>query len=535
MYKQPPVDRARLQRAVVLSVIVHAIGGGLGWCGMRSRASTGGSTSLVDIEIAPAAPKAEHLPDEILRQYPASQTQTQTAQNDETPKPASGYGELPDAAPAPDAELVADERVDARRRHRADAAETQVAVMDAGRGGDGSSTAVAVGGDGGYVPGDGGMVATTEPGTGSGLDPGGLTGSEDATGAPPGVGSADDVLASPGTTANLISYFPKGHIVTAMIRFDRIRGSRWEAPVNKLFRPMPDHQTLIPADKGLSDLFDTLVISSTNPVDPRAGTLVVRHHMTREQLRDALDTPDTPVTWSVVRGGVMGTRGAGDKVLDHDDRQFLFPFDGWLMLAHPDDLPGLFAPAKGGDLDTSVATGTLPAWLAGVRKIEDESGKKTGPTLVLTMAFTAKRYDLPDLLGAPSVPAPERLTVSLEFVKGFIVRGNMKFATEDAATEFVETMTKVRDQVLDSAALRIVLNRARALNVITGLSFDRRGNRVSYATSASLADADAILAISGQWLEAWFEEAQEKAAEKAAEKAGQGKAGQGTGSDDPSK
>jgi hypothetical protein len=130
------------------------------------------------------------------------------------------------------------------------------------------------------------------------------------------------------------------------------------------------------------------------------------------------------------------------------------------------------------------------------------------------------------------VPAPERLTVSLEFVKGFIVRGNMKFATEDAATEFVETMTSVKDQVLDSAALRLVLNRARALNMITGLSFDRRGNRVSYATSASVADADAVLAISAQWLAAWFEEAQEKAAEKAGQ--GQDDGGGGASGDDPS-
>src|SRR5690349_24207781 len=133
---------------------------------MRSRASTGGSTSLVDIEIAPAAPKAEHLPDEIVRQYPETQqTQSQTAQNDETTKPASGYGEQLDAAPPPDAEQVADERVDARRRRRADAAD-QVALMDAAPGGDAEATAVAVGGDGGFVPGDGGTVASTDPGSG---------------------------------------------------------------------------------------------------------------------------------------------------------------------------------------------------------------------------------------------------------------------------------------------------------------------------------------------------------------------------------
>jgi hypothetical protein len=514
VYKQPPIDRERFQRAVVVSVLLHSIAGMVGYCGMKTHARGAGSQSLVDIELAPPAPKAEVLPPEIVRQLQEQLEQAAQASIDKPKEPDKTFGTggpdaaMPDAEPAPDA-----------RRRKPDAAEL-VAMADAAPAEDASSTTVvAVGGDGGYVNSDGGHVASIDPGTGSGGgDPGaGITGTEPIEGGDPGTGSGGQT--SPGTAANLLAYFPKGHVVTAMIRFDRIRGTRWQAPVDDLFRPMPDHITVMPPDKGLGDLFDVVVISSFEPSDPRAGTLVVKHHVTRPEEMEILNTSETPVTWSVARGGAFGKRGPGERVTEKDERQFLFPFKDWLLLGHPRDLPGMFDPAKG-DLDTAVATGKLPAWLANVRSIVDESGTGAdGPTLVLTLAPKTKRYDIPDIgLDIASVPAPERLTVSLEFVKGFIVRGNMKFRTEKDAKEFVESATRARDRILDSTILKAMLKRAKALNAVTNLDLHRQGERVSYGTSVSLGDADAILAISAQWLTAWFTEASQRAADKDAGK-----------------
>jgi hypothetical protein len=48
------------------------------------------------------------------------------------------------------------------------------------------------------------------------------------------------------------------------------------------------------------------------------------------------------------------------------------------------------------------------------------------------------------------------------------------------------------------------LRRQHALNVITGLSMQRTGARVSYATSISIADARAILSAAAQTLGGYF-------------------------------
>src|SRR5690349_24319494 len=127
VYKQPPIDRERLQRAVVVSVLLHAIGGMVGYCGMTSHARGGGSKSLVDLELAPPAPKAEHLPAEIVRQLQEQLEQAaQAAEIDKPKEPdkSSSYGGGPDAA-MPDAEPSPD-----ARRRKPDAAEL-VASADA--------------------------------------------------------------------------------------------------------------------------------------------------------------------------------------------------------------------------------------------------------------------------------------------------------------------------------------------------------------------------------------------------------------------
>jgi hypothetical protein len=508
-----------VRRAVVASVLLHAIGGLVGWCG-TDHAPGAGSKSLVDIELAPAAPVAERLPDEIARQLAQAANAVPSPDLPPEPdptKPESGTGGI-------DAQI--DAAVDVRPKRRADAEDqvavsdammpdaSMVAVADAGAG----ATMAAIGGDAGataLATGDAVTVAMIDPGagTGSGSAGGPITGDTPTEAGVPGTGT--DGAVSPGTASNLLAYFPPGHVVTALIRFDRIRGSRWQAPVELLFKPMPDHVTLI-GDQSLGDLFDTVIISSPSPQDAIATTLAIRSHVSRSQVRTMLDQPETPVTWSAAKGGLYGARGVGTRVQRHDRRNFLWPYLDWLVLAQPRDVAGLGARASG-DLDTVVARVKLPPWLAQLPTIEAETGTKPdGPALVLTLAPTSKRYDLPDVgLDLASVPSPERLTVSLEFVKqGFIVRGNLKFRSEADAIEFVDSANRTRDRVLDSTILRGILNRARAFNAVNGLTLDRREARVSYATSVSVADADAILAIAAQYLKVWFAEAAERQDQK---------------------
>jgi hypothetical protein len=194
-------------------------------------------------------------------------------------------------------------------------------------------------------------------------------------------------------------------------------------------------------------------------------------------------------------------------VFKGDNRIFLSPFRGWFLLGQPADLPGLLAPKKG-DLDSIEATAKMPAWLTGIRKIEEESGTdKKGPALVLTLAFDGKKIDLNGNdfgLGISSVQTPTRVSLAMEIVKqGWIVRGNIKFNTEAEANTFLTAITAVKERIADSRALQMVIGKP-VVHLLDNLSFAKNGVRLSYATSLSIADARALLDVAAQQLEAYF-------------------------------
>ncbi len=403
----------------------------------------------------------------------------------------------------------------------ADAATVAVAVTDAGAG-TGSGSGSVAGSGSGSVAGSGSatVIATigtgsagSGTGSGSGNGDGGTGIGSGALGTHDGSGSGiigtedlpavDGAATTPGTAANLLAYFPAGHVVTALIRFDRLRGTEWIAPVERLLRPMPDYLTLF-GDKTakIADKFDTLVISSPRPRDPAATTLVGRTALGRAGLR-ALLGATTPVKWSPVTGGLLGTRHSR---IPRDRRVFISPFRGWFLLAQPEDIAGLTAPAKG-DLDLVEATAKLPAWLAGIRKIEDESGgDKPGPTLVLTLGLDGAKIDLKGNdfgLGVPSVQTPQRISLAMEVVKqGWVVRGNMKFDTEAQAVEFLAEVAKAQARI-DTRLFKMALGEP-VVRLVKNLSFAQAGARVSYATSMSIKDTREVLQLAAGYLDTYF-------------------------------
>lgn len=354
-----------------------------------------------------------------------------------------------------------------------------------------------------------------------------------ATGVP---GISDEVAVdgaptTAGTAANLLSYFPDGHVVTALIRFDRLRGTEWAAQTERLLRPMPDYQLLFGArDADITGKLETLVISTPQPRDAAATTLVARTELSRPALRDALGH-GSPVAWSAVRGGLLGRRTG--KRFTGDERVFLSPFPGWFVLAQPGDLGGLTAPARGKTderseaagggapagsagaaggraprgIDAVVATGALPPWLAGIRGIEREAGDPRGPALVVTVALGGKRLQFGSYsiaIGVSSIPVPDRSSLAAELVpQGWLVRGNLRFATDADAGEFVASIQQVQHSVLARGAIEALAGKPIA-RVLAALAFARNGPRVSYATSISIADARAILAATAQRLDDYF-------------------------------
>jgi len=505
-----------LTRAVLVSTFLHVIVAVVWW---QLRAPDDDTTrTTVDIELAPPPPKVEALPEEVAKAPQSAPAAQQTGGTENEPEddglgPIDAGVDAPVDAPIdappkkrkrPDAALVADGTDDAGT----DAENTQVLAVDPGL----IDAGVELGGDAGLVAAtESGSGVGSGVGTGSGEGSGVAAATETGSGSgTPGMDNQPAVAGAPtsaGTAANLLSYFPAGHQVTALIRFDRLRKTEWAAPAERLFKPMPDYKVLFGSrDAGVAEKFDTLVISSPRPEDATATTLVVRSSLTRPKLRDYLANPATPITWTVAKGGMFGKRTG--KLFNGDKRVLLSPWRNWIVLAHPDDLPGLTAMSKGA-IDTVETKAALPPWLQTIRTIEAESGddKDKGPALVLTLAGPGHRYDIPDVgLGVTSLPSPQRISLAMELVDqgGWFIRGNIVFATEADAKEFEQTVRDVQQKIVDSRILSALLKRQHALNAVKNLSVARTEARVSYATSVSIADMRAVMAAAAATLDQYF-------------------------------
>lgn len=508
-----------LARAVVVSALLHLALAVAWWLTTRPASPP---VELVDIELAPPPPAVEALPEEHAK--PPEQVAAAQAASAAEPSEPDEEGMAPGDAGV-DAPIDAPIDAPRKKKRRADAGvDADVPLVadvdDAGTGADDGATVAIDLADGGVIDptGDAGaQVAMVDPGAsaGSGV-PGATTESKDA--GVPGVDNQPAVEGAPtsaGTAANLLAYFPPGHVVTVLVRFDRLRKTEWAAPAARLFQPMPDYRALFGGRTvALADDLDMLVISSPRPRDATATTLVGHTQLSRAQMRDFLANPDAPIEWKAAKGGMLGRRSS--TLIPNDKRVLLSPWRGWFVLAPPQDLPGLTAAAKG-NLDRIEARGKLPPWLATIRTIEQETTQPAppgatppaddrGPALVLTLAGPSKRYRFPDVgLGVTSAPSPQRVSLAMELVKqGWLVRGNIVFASETDAAEFVQIVQGARQRITDSHIFSALLKKQHALNAITGLSVARTGARVSYATSISIADARALLEVAAQTLDAYF-------------------------------
>ena len=277
---------------------------------------------------------------------------------------------------------------------------------------------------------------------------------------------------------------------------------------------MPDYQGLFGSKSAnLADKLDMLVISTPRPRDATATTLVMKSGLARPGIRALLASSTTPITWSVTKGGALGKRSG--KLFAGDRRVVLSPWQGWYVLAQPEDLGGLTA-AGAGNLETVETRAKLPPWLAAIRTVAKESGddQKKGPALVMTIgtppsgtgAAKSGRYKLPEVgLGVTSLPVPQRVSLAMELVKqGWLVRGNIVCGSEAEALEIVTTLTDLKTRITDSHLLSSILRKQHVLNLIDGLSLARAGARVSYATSISIADARAVLNAAAQQLGGYF-------------------------------
>lgn len=307
----------------------------------------------------------------------------------------------------------------------------------------------------------------------------------------------------PGTQANLLAYMPEGDKITGLIRFDRMRGTKWAAPGEKVLSPLPDYQTLVGGrDVSLSDAFESMVISTPSPRDVSSTVLVVHTAYSDADMRAFLDQKKAPVRWSPSAGGAKGDRKAGPLVYPGDRRVFLQPYPHWAVLAEPHTL-GDALDGVPGDVDSlEPDAATLPTWVTGVRDIEAESGTTDGPVVIVTFRKLEDSYEIPNL---GVLPGPERMTATLQIAsEGLKLRGNMRFSDAAKAAEFVTTARKLRDEFVGTRLGELLLNKVHAYAALEGLTLRQSGARVSYATSVSDQDGLGLLEFAAGWLDAYF-------------------------------
>jgi len=489
---------------------------------------------LTNIDVAPEPPEA-HDPSEDDRQPSALEPELE-------PEPAATIEAIPEPEPEPEelAELVADAGVELDAEVAAaetepdagaDDLEEALATADGDAGVDGGELVAETALDAGVAEGDGGQQvaaadlaadagveiargsrgpvpdwvdgpAPAEPATG---DPGTGEPATVATVAPggTGLGTGEASSAPPGAGANLLAYLPQGEVVTLLLRLDRFRGTQWAQRMEAVVRPMPDYQAIVGGRNVLfSDLFDTLIISSPRPQDVAATTLVGRFRRSDARVRRFLNHRDARVRWRSGRGGSVGHRQRSKLVLRHDRRVFLIPYRGVVMLAPPKYFGALLRTTRAPLGSTRAADSESPDWIKRVRNIELESGLDAGPALLMTMVGFPRRFEIP-LVG--TIPAPERATLAAEITEGgFLVRGNLLFSSEARAVEFMKFADEKQKWLVGTVRGRLVMAPFHAFNAVKGLSLKRRGKKVSYATSISVADGRAMLDYGAQWTSIFF-------------------------------
>lgn len=451
----------------------------------------------VDIEVAPPPPEADDPEKSRLAATKPDEDKEPTAVATVAPKPKPAPTVEPKPKPEPIA--VADAGVlDAGVQDAAppvvastDAGVPIAQARDAGPGGDGGA-AVASTDDGG-VPRDGGPAVAVAGDGGIARD-----GGTDVAVTDPAGGNR--TAKSSRTSANLLGYAPGGAKVALLLRFDRLRGTEWAKRTEAIFKPMPDYRALMGGrTTPWSTLFDSMVVSSPKPKDPRRTTVATRSSRSAASMRRFLNGAGTTIRWSSSLGGALGRRSPSRYVPRADTRVFLMPFPGWTVLTPVRTLGVAVQPSPA---PLGAWASNAPTWLRRLRFIEAESGQKKGPALMVTVTRFRRKLEVPGLL---SLNTPKRATLTMELVpKGFIVRGTLVFANEAEAKAFYTQGLATRDKVVKNFAIRLLLKRIKALNALKGLSLKRKGKLVSYATSLSVADARRVFEFAASFTRQMF-------------------------------
>ena len=241
------------------------------------------------------------------------------------------------------------------------------------------------------------------------------------------------------------------------------------------------------------------MITSADPMDVTATTLAGRTVESSRRLRDQLSARNPDIQWQSARGGALGKRPGKDP------RVFLAPYPGWMVFARPGDLGQMLA-ASSAPLGTYAETSAVPTWLRGLHALSQTGDDQKGPIAILTVQNLPKALPSVDLLPQlDNLPLPQRAALSLEpDPKGFLVRGVLHFKTKGQATTFIMGIGRAQAELTTGFLSRPVLEKAKALNAVAGLTFRQKAKTVTLATSVSNRDADHAMSQAARWARSYY-------------------------------
>ena len=139
-----------------------------------------------------------------------------------------------------------------------------------------------------------------------------------------------------------------------------------------------------------------------------------------------------------------------------------------------------------------------PFGIAGQRldrlwSIEALTGDASGPIALLVVADTShKQITLP---GIPPIPVPARLSIAVTPATGggLVVAGAAELPDPAAAAAFATALGDAQRQIAASLTTRLLLRQLRALGVVERLRVKQTDRFVTFSSSLTAGEADALL------------------------------------------
>jgi hypothetical protein len=193
---------------------------------------------------------------------------------------------------------------------------------------------------------------------------------------------------------------PAGARLTVLLRLDRLKGTPFAEPVDRLLMRMPDRRDLLEGTGlGLYDDFDALLVSTPNPLDPTVTFLAAHHHLADAKLRAAIDrgarATGRVIAWRTEDRRPWGERRATSAAAPppgaRDERIIVLPAPGLVVVTPPayrklllehgrpptaadGGVASVASSARDGGADAGAPPPTAPSWSALLRRIDAEDG-----------------------------------------------------------------------------------------------------------------------------------------------------------------